>query len=296
MLHRILRYLDIPFIYIFLMVLVILTAWAGLFYLHFFPRLITVPLGILSAYVSVLTLYWIILFIRTRQFQDELEVWETIQKKSMSLALSMELNCCFSGYYIYEAVRYHSSWFTFVAIFYISLTIARFVLLREFIFTNNSLVEQYKRYIAAGYFMVIMMVCLGIMTMIAVNENYIVHYPGKSLIISTAFSLYLIISAVRGYLRYRKYKNPLLSGNQLISISAALLGILSLQTAYLPKLLESYIMIHNANLLTGIIIFTIMICMSLYMIIHGGREMTFGLDENGNRIDRKKTPGKSREQ
>ena len=38
-------------------------------------------------------------------------------------------------------------------------------------------------------------------------------------------------------------------------------------------------------MLVGIVIFVIMITMSLYMIIHGGRTLAFGLDKDGNRLD-----------
>ena len=278
------KLLDIPFPLIFLSALVCLTLWAGITFLHVETLFVKVPVLVLTVYTALLVFYWGRIFLKSRQFREELEVWEVIQKKSMALALSMEMNLCFSAFYLYEAFSYHSSWFAFVAVFYLSLTMARFILLREFIFTNQSLISQYKRYIGAGYFMLVMMICLFVLTMIAFSEDYIVSYPGKSIYIASAFSFYLIINAIRGYIRYDKYKNPLLSGNQMISISAALLGILSLQTAYLPKLLESSEMIHNANLLTGCLIFMIMIFMSLYMIIHGGRTITFRLDENGERI------------
>ncbi len=285
MFETIVKYLDIPFIGIFLMCVFVITAWTGVSFFQIQSYFLLIPLELFTLYVIILVMYWVNLFFRSKQFQDELEVFELIQKKSLSLALSMELNLCFSVYYFYVAYKNHSSWFSFVAFFYISLTIARFILLREFCFEIQSLISQYKRYMAAGYMMLIMMICLFLMSMMAVQSNYVVSYPGNSIYISAAFSMYLIVTAVKGYRRYKKYRSPLLSGNQMISISAALLGILSLQTAFLPRISQYADDIHKMNIVTGCIIFAIMITMSLYMIIHGGRVLAHGLDKDGNRID-----------
>lgn len=279
------KYMDIPFVLIFLLVIVCATIWTAVSFFSVSTPFIMVPVWILTVYTILLVLYWFRLFIVSRQFREELEVWEVIQKKSVSLALSMELNLLFSVYYLYVAVRYRSQWFAFVGFFYIALTIARFILLREFCFEVTSLKSQYKRYIAAGYFMFFMMICLFLMTLMVVSENYVVEYPGHSIYIAAVFSLYLIVSAVKGYNKYKKYRSPLLSGNQMISISAALLGILSLQTAFLPMYSHYPDDIHKTNMFTGIVIFVIMITMSLYMIFHGSKVLVHGLDEEGNRIE-----------
>ena len=283
--ETIIKYLDIPFILIFILVIFCVTLWSAysFFQITWVPALLF--LFFFTTYVVSLVIYWIRLFIVSKQFQEELEVWEIIQKKSLSLALSMELNLCFSIYYIYGAIRYKSDWFAFVAFFYISLTLARFILLREFCFNSESLITQYKRYIAAGYFMIAMMICMFLMILMVVNKNYVVSYPGHSIYIAAVFALYLIVSAVKGYFRYRKYNNPLLSGNQMTSISAALLGILSLQTAFLPMVDRYPDDIHKMNIFTGCVIFAIMIFMSLYMIIHGGKELKRSIDEDGNRVE-----------
>ena len=285
MIHTIRKYLDMPFVVTFALILICVTAWSVVIHFHILSTWVLLPLELISLYTIVLTVYWIFVFIRSRQFRDELEVFETIQKKALGLALSMELNLCFSVYYIYVSFTSRSGWFACVAFFYVALTIARFILLREFCFEIQSLVSQYKRYIAAGYLMLIMMVCLFIMTMMEINSNYVVEYPGISFHVNLIFSTYMIISAVRGYHKYKKYRSPLLSGNQMISISAALLGILSLQTAILPKISHYPDDIHKVTVLVGIVIFVIMITMSLYMIIHGGRTLAFGLDKDGNRLD-----------
>ena len=282
MIDTIRKYLDMPFVVTFALIIICVTAWSAVFYFSINAYAILIPLEFISLYTLILTLYWLRLFIISSQFQEELEVWEVIQKKSVTLALSMELNIIFSIYYLYSGIVNHSRWFLFVAFFYISLTIARFIMLRQFCMEIHTFRSQVKRYIAAGCLMLVMMICLCFMTLMAVSTDYVVHYPRKTIYIQTVFSIYLITSAISGYRKYKKYRSPLLSGNQMVSISAALLGILSLQTAYLPMISHHADDIHKANIFTGIVIFSIMICMSLYMIIHGKRTLARSTGEESS--------------
>ena len=282
--HRILKYLDIPFVMIFFFILFCSVALSAMVFFHIQSPLLWVPLVLICAYTIAVSLYWFWLFVTSSRLQRNLELFEILQKKSLSLALSLELNFLFSVYYIYVAVRYHSQWFANTALFYTSLTVARFILLRDFRFEHPSLRSQYKRYMSMGYIMLAMMVSLLLMTLMAVNSNYVVEYPGHSIYAAAAFSSYLIVSAVRGYIKHRHYRSPMLSGVQMISIAGALLGILCLQTAFLPMISHDPHDVQQMNIVTGSVIFGVMISMSLYMIIHGGRVLAYGLDKDGNRI------------
>ena len=282
--HVFLKYLDIPFLYIFFLILFCSLELTAMLFFHVRTPWLWVPTVLICAYTIIVSFYWIWLFISSKRLQRNLELFEILQKKSLSLALSLEMNLLFSIYYFYVAVRYQSQWFANTALFYFSLTIARFILLRDFRFEHPSLRSQYKRYMSMGYIMLVMMICLLLMTLMAVRSNYVVEYPGHSIYAAAVFSLYLIISAVRGYIKHRHYRSPMLSGCQMISIAGALLGILSLQTAFLPMISHDPYDVQQINTVTGSVIFGVMICMSLYMIIHGGRMLSYGLDRHGNRI------------
>lgn len=270
---------DVPFQVIF-----VLIALSGLLLtcIRFFKissLLLLIPIWTLVIYTGVMTAYWIWLFISSKRLQEDLEVFEIMQKNSLGLCLSMELNLLMSIYYAYVAIRYHNQWFIDSAFFYGSLTMARFAMLRTYQFEKPSMLQQYRLYMMIGYLMFAMMSCLFLMTVMIVNEHYAVHYPGLSLYAAAAFSLYLIISAVSGYLRHRHYHSPLLSGTQMIAMSAALLGVLSLQTAFLPMITDNLEIHRIANLVTGTIVFAIMIFMAAHMVIRGGRKVDFYLSK-----------------
>ena len=268
---------DVPFQVIFILIALsgLLLTCVRFFAIHSLWLLI--PIWTLVIYTSVMTIYWIWLFISSKRLQEDLEVFEIMQKNSLGLCLSMELNLLMSIYYAYVSIRYHNQWFIDSAFFYASLTAARFAMLRTYQFDKPSMLQQYRLYMMIGYLMFAMMSCLFLMTVMIVNEHYIVHYPGHSLYAAAGFSLYLIVSAVGGFLRHRHYRSPLLSGNQMISISAALLGVLSLQTAFLPMFTDNAETHRILNLATGTVVFAIMIIMSAHMVIRGGRKVDYYL-------------------
>lgn len=266
---------DIPFRIIFILIALSALLLTCIWFFRISSLYLLIPIWTLVIYTAVMTIYWIWLFISSNRLQEELEVFEIMQKKSLGLCLSMELNLIMSVYYAYVSIRYHNQWFIDSAFFYTSLTVARFVMLRSYQFDKPSLFQQYKLYMMIGYLMFAMMTCLFLMTVMIVNEHYVVHYPGHSLYAMAAFSLYLIVSAVSGYIAHRKYHSPLLSGTQMIAMSAALLGILSLQTAFLPMFTDNLELQRTLNLITGSVVFGIMIFMSLHMIIRGGRKMNY---------------------
>ena len=260
------KLLDLPFFFIALLFILADLLTTVMFNLQFFPLWFVIPVVLLDIYVLILIVYWVYLFITSKRLRQEMEVFEVLQKKSLALCLSMELNILFSIYYFYVGIRYHSQWFGNIALFYIALSVARFIMLRSSRFENIPLLAQYKLYMKIGYLMLAMMMALWIMTMMVVNQNYSVSYPGFSFYIAFAFSIYLIISATAGMISQRKYKSPLLSGQQTISVSAALLGVLSIQTAVLSMISIDMELKKNLNLFTGIAIFLIQIILSLRII------------------------------
>ena len=269
------KIVDIPFQIIFCLVALSALLLTSVWFFRISSPALLIPIWTIVIYTTVMSVYWIYLFIASKRLQEELEVFEIMQKKSLALCLSMELNCIMAIYYIYVAVRYHNQWFINMAFFYISLTVARFVMLRVYQFDKPSMFLQYKLYMQIGYLMLAMMSALFLMTCMIVKEHYVVSYPGISLYANAGFSAFLIVSAVSGFLKHHKYHSPMLSGTQMIAMSAALLGILCLQTAFLPMFTDDIELQRNLNLITGCIVFGIMIYMSMHMVIVGGRKVDY---------------------
>ncbi len=225
--------------------------------------------------------YWLI---RSRKMQEEIELIELLQKKSMSLSLSFILNMSFFLYYMIVSMIYKSPWFATIAFFYISLSMGRMILLTEARFKHPNLRSQWRSYMTCGYLMLAMMIALIMMAFMVVEDHYSMSYPGHTIWAAGIFALYLSWSALQGYFTTRKWRSPMLSAERVVAMSAALLGIYSFQTAYLTRSGQADPVIRFWNITTGVVISLLMLAISVYMIVHGGRMLA-------NRIEFEKKTG-----
>jgi len=112
---------DIPFRIIFVLIALSALLLTCIWFFRISSVFLLVPIWILVIYTAVMTVYWIWLFVSSNRLQEELEVFEIMQKKSLGLCLSMELNLIMSLYYTYVSIRYQNQWFINSAFFYTSL-------------------------------------------------------------------------------------------------------------------------------------------------------------------------------
>jgi hypothetical protein len=197
-------------------------------------------------------------------------------RRSMGLSLCMSwiLNILFSAAYLYVGITTRSIWFSSLGFFYIALSTARMVLLMEFKHDKPVLRSEYRKYMECGYALLFMMVSLLVVAAQIINNHQSASYPGPMLYAAALFSFYLMSSAIGGLRKYSRYRSPLLSACKMISIAAALLGIYSLQTAILGRYFtHKPDFIEQMNMATGTVIFIVMIILSVYMIIHGGKKL-----------------------
>ncbi len=196
-------------------------------------------------------------------------------RKSMgfSLSLSWILNILFSVAYLYLGLTSNSLWFSALGFFYIALSTARMVLLMEFKHDQPVMRSEYRKYVECGYALLFMTISLLIVAALIINEHQSASYPGILIYAAAVFSMFLLASAIHGLRKYSRYNSPLLSACKMISMAAALLGVYSLQTALLGRFCTDAEFAEELNMASGTVIFIIMITLSVYMIVHGGRKL-----------------------
>ena len=121
---------DVPFQVIFVLIALsgLLLTCVRFFAIHSLWLLI--PIWALVIYTSVMTIYWIWLFISSKRLQEDLEVFEIMQKNSLGLCLSMELNLLMSIYYLLRMLRKRRCVFLLPALLVGLLLCAAFVMNR----------------------------------------------------------------------------------------------------------------------------------------------------------------------
>ncbi len=196
-------------------------------------------------------------------------------KVEVSLYISLAITLGFSVYNLVSGFTYSSLWLGAVAVYYILLSIIRFLLLR-FIKKNNGkqdMIAEYRSYrLSAILMMLITFTFSGIvLSMILKNKSYV--YSDVYVITSATYTFYTLTVSIIDIIRYRKYESPVLSAAKAIRLAAALISILSLETVMLIHFGNDEVLRRNITALTGAAVSIILILMSIYMIVHANKEI-----------------------
>lgn len=180
---------------------------------------------------------------------------------------------------------YHDSlWFYAIAVYYVFLSVMRWSLLRETL-KNEPGVNQFWEYLHyrfIGILLLLMNIALAVIVAYIVWLNRgITHHPITTIAMA-AYTFGTLAKAIVNVVKYRKYESPVFSASKIISLAAASVSVLTLETAMLTAFGEAsgpaFRQIMTGA--TGTAVCTFILAMAVYMIVRSTKEI--------NRIKRSK--------
>lgn len=205
-------------------------------------------------------------------------------KTHVSLNLSLALNLFFAAGKALFGIRYHSVWFGTLAAYYMMLAVMRFVLLRHLSRRRRQEIRlEWQRYRLCGIVMLLLNSTLSGVVILMVRKNESFNYAGYLIYVVAMYAFYSVITAVKDVIKYRKYNSPVLSASKSIQLAAALVSVLSLETAMLMQFndrtdAESFRQLMTGA--TGAAVCFIILAMAVYMIFQSGKQLK-KCSENG---------------
>lgn len=158
-------------------------------------------------------------------------------KTHVSLYISFGINLLFAAIKLFYGLSYRSVWFGTLAVYYMMLAVMRFLLLRHVnrIGIGKDLALELRQYRLCGVILLLMNISLlGVVALVVVdNEGF--YYGGYLIYVVALYAFYNIISAVWDIIKYRRFQSPVMSASKVIKLAAALVSILSLETAMLTE-------------------------------------------------------------
>ena len=150
--------------------------------------------------------------------------------------LSLGLNVIYAVMKFTFGLRYHSVWFGTLAVYYFLLAVMRFLLLHH-----------------------------------ANRKGFGTDRSGEL----QSYLLCGMILMVMNVVKYRKYRSPVMSVAKVVSLAAALVSMLSLETAMLTQFgsTDSEMSRRIMTACTGAGVCTIILAMAVYMIYHATWEL-----------------------
>lgn len=194
-------------------------------------------------------------------------------KVRVSLYISLGINFFYSVFKLISAFIYSSFWWGAIAVYYIVLAGIRFLLLRYMRSDDQHILSDWKWYRLCGVFMVLINLSLSGIIFQMVWQNRANTYHEIILIAMATYTFYTVTMSIIDLVRYHNNKSPALSAAKAIRFAAALVSLLSLETAMIAHYGESDFFRQVMVGLTGAGVCLIVLGMSVYMIVRAGREI-----------------------
>lgn len=185
------------------------------------------------------------------------------------------INLFYAGIKMISGILFGSLWFVTLAVYYILLAVMRASLLHYVRKTGKDKDAEWRRYRLCGVILLFMNVALAGIVILVVRQNSGFEYPGMLIYVMAMYAFYAAITAVRNVVKFRRYGSPVMSAAKVINLTAALVSMLSLETAMLTRFGAAndpmFRQIMTAS--TGAGICVIVVGMAVFMLLRSTRQL-----------------------
>lgn len=222
----------------------------------------------------------IICFVKT--FKEEnryMKRWLTDVRLRTNVTLSGNVvwNGAYAALQLGLGVYHKSAWFYSLALYYASLALMRFFLVR---YTTRhkpgeKMLEEWHRYRTCGWVFLVLNMALTVMIFYMVYRNRIVEHHEITTIAMAAYTFTSLTIAILNVIKYRKYNSPAFSASKAISLTSACVSMLTLEGTMLATFgtdMERETMQLFLGL-SGVAISAFILVMAIYLIAHGNKEI-----------------------
>ena len=190
--------------------------------------------------------------------------------------VSLSINLIYGIFKLSTGIYYKSVWFITFAVYYLLLCFMKFSLIKtikkdEF---GHNLKNEYKKLKLTGTILLLLDIVLSGMIILIIHQNQTFVYPGTLIYIVALYDFYLIISALINVFKHIKFKSPILSANKFISLTVAMISMISLEVAMIYQFgsNDSEFKLTMTSI-TGFIVAIINSVMAIYMIVKANKNL-----------------------
>ena len=203
---------------------------------------------------------------------------EATFRTKTSLYQGVLINFFYAGIKLFSGIYYHSIWFVTLAVYYVLLAVMRFSLLdhmRGRGRIGKDKIEELRRYRLCGILLLFMNGALVGIIILVTKLNSSFQYPGMLIYAMAFYTFYSTIVAAINVIKFRKYKSPIMSAAKVINLTAALVSMLSLETAMLTQFgsADDAVFRQVMTASTGAGVSMIVLGMAIYMIVCSTRQL-----------------------
>ena len=208
-----------------------------------------------------------------RKWQDD-----TRLRVNVSLYGSFFWNIAYALFQLWLGFYHHTFWFYSLGAYYICLAVMRFFLLlhtRKYA-PGERMRDELTKYRSCGIVFLLMNLALALIVFFMVYWNRTFEHHEITTIAMAAYTFTTMTTAIINFFKYRKYKSPVFSAAKAISLAAALVSMLTLESTMLTTFSDGTMTAVEQKWMlgaTGGAISVLIIATAIYMIVVGTKKL-----------------------
>lgn len=203
---------------------------------------------------------------------------DSLFRSAVTLHGGLAVNLLYTILNFFSGVRYRSTWFMALAFYYVLLSVMRAILVRYVHCKSigEDMEAELRHYRICGVMLLVMNQALVGVIVYMLTQNRGFSYPGYLIYAMALYTFYITIIAIVNVIRFRKQGGPVMSAAKVINLTAALVSMISLETAMLAQFGEGEAVFRQTMLgASGGAVCVIVLTMAIYMIVSATKRLRF---------------------
>ena len=158
---------------------------------------------------------------------------DRVFRTNISLSVSFVISMLYVAINVWSWHFSQSWWFVVLAVYYVIMAVMRYLLVRYVRIQNigTSMLGEWRRSRICAYILLLINLSLSGAVLMILYQSKGYDYPGMMIYVMAMYSFYSTIHAIVDIVKYRKLGSPIMTTAKIVSLSAALVSMLNLETA-----------------------------------------------------------------
>jgi len=202
---------------------------------------------------------------------------DRVFRTNISLSVSFAISMLYVAINLWSWHMLGSYWFMVLAVYYVIMAVMRFLLVRYVRIQKigTDILGEWKRSRTCACILLLVNLSLSGAVLMILYQNRGYDYPGILIYVMALYTFYSTTHAIVDMVRYRKLGSPVMSTAKVVSLSAALVSMLNLETAMFVQFGADMAQ-QDQNLmiiLTGAGISATVVTLSVILIVRATKEI-----------------------
>ena len=203
---------------------------------------------------------------------------DTRLRVNVSLYGSLAWNALYGIFQLWLGFYHSTFWFYSIGAYYICLAVMRFFLAH---YTTKyapgeKMRSELIRYRACGIIFLVMNLALALIIFFMVYWNRTFEHHMITTIAMAAYTFTTFTLAIINVIKFKKYNSPVFSASKAISLAAAFVSMLTLESTMLTTFADGTMTAIDKKMMlgmTGGVISLLIVAMAIYMIVNGTKRL-----------------------